>query len=224
VLVFEENTDMTKKSNDLFKKRLKILDRIKDPERMSVSRARKTVLSRFEFDPEMHLCFMQRPDLTKKEGLTFCKRTKWNPRNWFLLFENKNLNFSVPEMLFWSIVADNNYNQYAQIFRKHPNKERESKISDFSILTRVLVKKEFIDYAKNASSIDLLILKIKLNDEKVVNAIEKERKNFWDDTKNMLPIRFLSFLIVVITYIPLRILLSPKIDLYLQQYFNKKRH
>lgn len=211
-----------KEKQNLFKKRLKILDRIKDPERMSVNRARKTILNRFEFDPEMHLAFMQRPDLTKKEGLTFCKKTKWNPRNWFLLFENQNLNFSVPEMLFWSIIADGNYNQYAQIFKKYPNKERDKNLSDFSILTRVLEKKEFIYYVVNASSLELLLLKIKLNNEKVTQAIEKERKSIWDDTKNILPVRFLSFFIVVITYIPLRILLSPKIDLYLQMYINKK--
>lgn len=209
--------------NNAILKKLKILDRIKDPKRMSVSRARKTILSRFEFEPEVHLLFMQRPDLTKKEGLSFCKKTKSNPRNWFMLFENQNLNFSVPEMLFWSIIADRNYNQYAQIFKKHPNKEREKRVSDFSILTRILEKKEFVDYVKKASSIELLLLKIKLDNEKVTEAIEKERKSIWDDTKNILPVRFLSFLIAVITYIPLKILLSPKIDLYLQQYFNKKR-
>jgi len=205
----------------LYKKRLSIQDRIGSTERMSLKRAKRTTLKRFFYDPVMHQVFLNRPDMTKSVGVAFCKRVK-NPRNWFLLFNHKILKFSVPEMLYWSILADRRYNCYSNIAKA--SETIATSFCDLSILTRVLEREDILSFVKKESIIKLLILKIKLDDEKLNDFIGQYRKDIWDDPKQIIPVRFFSLLMVAIAYIPLKILLRFHLDMHLQVLLNKKKH
>lgn len=211
-----------RKNERLVKNRLNIRERIGDPSRMTLKRAKSTILERFPFDPEIQAVFMNRPDLTKKQGISFCKKTK-NLGNWLLLFDHPNLYFSFLEILHWAIVADEKYNHYGDIFQKHPDKERKNFFPDLSILTKVLERDSFTNFVKTAPSIELLILKIRLGNDIVDEAIEKERKNIWEDSSNVIPIRLFSLIVALIAYLPLRILFSSVAHSYLQMYLNKRR-
>lgn len=210
-----------KKREQLYKKRLSIQERIGNPERMSLKRAKKVVLKRFFHDPTIHQIFIERPDITKSVGIDFCKKVK-NPRNWFLLFDHKVLKFSVPEMFYWAILADKYYNNYSTMAQLSTG-QMSTKFFDFSILSKILERKDVLEFIKEESIVKLLLLKIKLNSEKLNNFIGAHRKDIWEDPKEIIPVRFFSLLMVVITYIPLKIILSLHLDTYLQVILNKKR-
>ena len=210
-----------KKREQLYKKRLSIQERIGNPERMSLKRAEKVVLKRFFHDPTIHQIFIERPDITKSVGIDFCKKVK-NPRNWFLLFDHKVLKFSVPEMFYWAILADKYYNNYSTMAQLSTG-QMSTKFFDFSILSKILERKDVLEFIKEESIVKLLLLKIKLNSEKLNNFIGAHRKDIWEDPKEIIPVRFFSLLMVVITYIPLKIILSLHLDTYLQVMLNKKR-
>ncbi len=210
-----------KKREQLYKKRLSIQERIGNPERMSLKRAERAVLKRFFYDPIIHQVFIERPDMNKSVGIDFCKKVK-NPRNWFLLFDHKILKFAVPEMLYWSVVADKRYNSYSQLV-KVSNGDVAKNLSDFSILTKILQREDVVEFVKKESIIKLLLLKIKLDNKKLEEFIGKYRKDIWEDPEKLIPIRFISFLMISITYIPLFILLRLHLDVYLQVILNKKK-
>ena len=203
------------------KKRLIIQERIGNLERMTLKRAQKATLKRFFHDPDIHEVFLNRPDITKSVGVFFCRKVK-NPHNWFLLFNHKVLKFSVPEMLYWSIIADKRYNCYSNIANTSEIISRF--ICDFSILTKILEKEEVLEFVKKESIVKLLLLKIKLNKERLNDFIGQYRKDIWDDPKQIIPVRLFSFLMIVITYLPLSVLLRLHIDVYLQILINKKKH
>lgn len=205
----------------LYKKRLSIQARIGNPERMTLKRAKKATLKRFFHDPVMHQVFLDRPDMTKAVGVSFCKKVK-NPRNWFILFDHKVLKFSVPEMFYWAILADNKYNSYRQIAKASSGVMARS-LSDFSILTKILERKDVVDFIEKESIVKLLLLKIKLNNERLADFIGKYRKDIWDDPRKIIPIRFFSLLMTVVAYLPLFILLRFHVDVYIQVMLNKKK-
>lgn len=210
-----------KKREQLYKKRLSIQERIGNPERMSLKRAEKVVLKRFFHDPTIHQIFIERPDITKSVGIDFCKKVK-NPRNWFLLFDHKVLKFSVPEMFYWAILADKKYNSYSQIAKASEGAMTRS-LSDFSILTKILVRQDVVDFVKKESIVKLLLLKIKLNNERLARFIGQYRKDIWDDPRKIIPLRFFSLLMTIVAYLPLSILLRLHIDVYIQVILNKKK-
>ncbi len=205
----------------LYKKRLSIQDRISKPERMSLKRAKRTTLKRFFYDPVMHKAFLNRPDMTKSVGVSFCKRAK-NPQNWFLLFNHETLKFSVPEMLYWSILADKKYNCYSNIAKVSETISKS--FCDLSILTRILERKDVLKFIKEESIIKLYFLKTKLDDKKITDFIGQYRKDVWDDPEQIIPIRLISFLIMVVTKAPLWILLRFNLDIHLQTLINKKKY
>lgn len=210
-----------RKSEKLYKKRLSIQDRIGKPERMSLKKAKGVVLKRFFHDPIIHEVFLKRLDMTKAVGVSFCMEVK-NPRNWFLLFNHLKMNFTVSEMLYWSIMADKKYNNYSQMISV--SETARELFCDFSILTKVLEREDVLKFVKEESIIKLLLIKIKLNDDRLSSFIEKYRKDIWDDPEKIIPLRFFSLLMHVIAYIPLSILLRFHLDVYLQVLLNKKKH
>lgn len=210
-----------KKLERLRKNRLSIQERIGDPERMSIERARKTTLRRFFHDPVMHKAFLNRPDMTKSVGISFCKRVK-NPQNWFLLFKHETLKFSVPEMLYWSILADRKYNCYSNIAKVSETISKS--FCDLSILSRILEREDVLKFVKEESIFKLYILKTKLDDKKITDFISQYRKDVWNDPEQIIPIRLFSFLIMVVTKAPLWILLRFHLDIHLQTLINKKKH
>lgn len=215
-------SDMKEKIQErLYKKRLSIQARIGDPERMTLKRAKKATLKRFFHDPLMHQVFLDRPDMTKAVGVSFCRKVK-NPRNWFLLFDHKVLKFSVPEMFYWAILADKKYNSYSQIAKASEGAMTRS-LSDFSILTKILVRQDVVDFVKKESIVKLLLLKIKLNNERLARFIGQYRKDIWDDPRKIIPLRFFSLLMTIVAYLPLSILLRLHIDVYIQVILNKKK-
>jgi hypothetical protein len=210
-----------KKREQLYKKRLSIQERIGNPERMSLKRAEKAVLKRFFHDPTIHKIFIERPDMTKSVGIDFCKKVK-NPRNWFLLFDHEVLKFSVPEMFYWAILADKNYNSYSKMAQISTG-QMSTKLFDFSILSKILERKDVLDFVKKESIVKLLLLKIKLENNRLNEFIGTHRKDIWEDPKKIIPVRFFSLLMVIITYLPLKIILSFHLDTRLQVILNKKR-
>jgi hypothetical protein len=87
-----------------------------------------------------------------------------------------------------------------------------------------LEKEEVLEFVKKESIVKLLLLKIKLNKERLNDFIGQYRKDIWDDPKQIIPVRLFSFLMIVITYLPLSVLLRLHIDVYLQILINKKKH
>lgn len=210
-----------KNKERLYKKRLSIQERIGNPERMTLKRAKKATLKRFFHDPLMHQVFLKRADMTKSVGISFCKKVK-NPRNWFLLFDHNILKFTVPEMLYWSIVADEKYNSYSNITKVSVMISQS--FCDLSILTKILSREDVLDFIKKESIVKLLLLKIKLNNLRLNGFISKYRKDLWDDPKKIIPVRLFSFIVLLVTYLPLSILLRFHVDVYLQIILNKKKH
>lgn len=215
---------MSKKSKEkraerLYKRRLSSEERIASLDRMTLKRAKRKILSDLYFETKVHEIFLNREDLTKEEGISFCKKVN-NVADWVTLFNLKSLKFEVPEMLYLATLADKRYNHYKRLRKSYIVREF---LSGLSVLNKVLEKEEVVNYFKTESPIALFLLKIRLQNNKVTEAIEKERKNVWDDTEKIIPVRVLAFLLAVVTYIPLTILLSPKIDLYLKSYLDKKK-
>lgn len=214
-----------KKRQSFIKKRDSILERIRDPKRMSLKRAKKAILRNFRYDPQIYQIFFFRSDLKKRLGIALCLELK-DPNNWFLLFKNPNVKFSVPELLFWAIKADNYANIWGVMLNNPSSEERGKYFSDFSILNKVLERKDVKEFLDNASFFTLMVTASKLNfEEKVWKIIIKKIKKFNREEKKILfPVNVLYFLIRFATLVPITlfsVFLSLGIDIYLKNRYQK---
>ena len=209
----------------LKKKRIAIYERIGSPERMSLKRAKRTILKRFPHDPQIYQRVFLRPDLTKRIGRSLCLELK-DANNWFLLFKNPNIKFSIPELLFWAIKADNYANHWGMAMINFPNENRKNHLSNFSILEKVLEREDVKNFFETASIFQLMVTASKLHYQKDVWKIILKKRTVIDLDETIFPINILLFLIKVAALIPisfLSIFLSLGIDVYLKKYQNTKK-
>lgn len=214
-----------KKLRSFITKRDAILDRIGDPERMTLGRAAKAIKRNFRYDPQIYQLFFLRPDLKKRAGLALCLELK-DPNNWFLLFKNPNVKFSVPELLFWAIKADNYANIWGVMLNNPSSEERKKYFSDFSILNKILEREDVKEFWDTATFFSLMVTASKLNfEEKVWGIIIEKIKLFnHEEEKILFPVNVLFFLIRFATLVPITlfsVFLSLGIDIYLKNRYQK---
>lgn len=210
-------------------KRAAIFERIGDPERMSLKRAKRAILANFRHDPQIYQRFFLRPDLTKRIGRSLCLELK-DANNWFLLFKNPNIKFSIPELLFWAIKADSYANLWGMVIIGLPNEERKKHLN-FSILEKVLEREDVKNFFETASFFQLIVTASKLHYQKNVWKIILKKITLIDvdeidKTITIFPVNILFSLIKVAALIPISlfsIFLSLGIDVYLRKYQNTKK-
>lgn len=187
--------------------------------------ARKIILKNFPHDTQVYQMFFQRSNLTKGAGLSFCLEIK-DPNNWFLLFRNPNVKFSIPELLFWAIRADEYANLWRVISTNCPSEYRDKHLSDFSILTNVLKREDVKYFFENSSIFNLVITGWRLRNRKVWDIIEEKEEYVLIEEDKAFPINVGSFLFKLATFIPISLFsyfLSLGIDVYLEnKYKNTK--
>ena len=143
-------------------------------------------------DPEFHQAFLSRKDLEKKIAIKACRFFK-DQGSWIFLFKKTNINLSVAEKLFWSIKAEK-YNNFACL--------KKSRIPFFkrTILDVFLETEEFKNFLKNADSLQIFLLGIKLNNKKVFEAFSKKETTEEEDFVLIIP----KIVLFIIGFLPLR--------------------
>lgn len=209
----------------LKQKRAAIYEMIGNPKRMSLKRAKRTILKNFPHDPQIYQRFFLRPDLTKRIGRSLCLELK-DANNWFLLFKNPNIKFSIPELLFWAIKADDYANHWGMAMIGFPNEERKKHLSNFSILDKILEREDVKNFFETAPFFELMVTASKLHYQKDVWKIIQKKISVTEIDENIFPVNIIFTLIKIAVVIPISlfsIFLSLGIDVYLTKYQNTKK-
>lgn len=214
----EKKIDEEREMEEIKMIREAVVDYLSKP-RIHVHRTGKMILKRYKNDGPMHKIFLSRSDMKKNTGISFCLASK-NPNNWFILLNNENVGFSVPEILFWSMKADKFTNPYY-------HEDKPESILNFSIFNYMLRRSDIEEFFEKSSVINLLITAIKLdNNQKFIEKIkEKEDYSLYGmifEKDVIFPINILTFLKKVITAIPVSFfsfIYSVGVDAYLERKF-----
>lgn len=179
-----------KRRERLIRRRMRLLEAVK---KEPIHRAWRIVKTKLYFDREFQIAFLSREDLDKKTGLKACMYFK-DYGSWVYFLKKQETKLSIEEKIFFACEAEK-YNTFYDL-------QKSVLFRNSSILDIFLLSEEFKKFLEESSSLRIFLLKIKIDNEKVLNALNKKRETESEKIILVLP----KIVIFLIGIIPIRML------------------